>query len=238
MTKFAQPTKWPRSRYLLLVLLLITLSAVIAAMIIEKRVTPVLRAWAETKAVNLATEAIYSAVEETMIEEAAVADLAEIIMDDSGRIQAVKYNTAEINRVSATAAKKMLEHLRVLSSEQITIPLGQILGPDFLSGYGPGIPLKVVPVGAVSAAPVSSFTSAGINQTIHRLYLDIQVEMRVVIPLSNTITPVTARIPIAEDIFIGAVPSWYFAPSGLVGGFDQDGDFSGSQKIEFRLNEP
>ena len=35
MTKFAQPTKWPWSRYLLLVLLLITLSAVIAAMIIE-----------------------------------------------------------------------------------------------------------------------------------------------------------------------------------------------------------
>lgn len=230
---------WPWTRYLFLVILFLTLLIVITAMMIEKRVSPALHAWAETRAVNLAGQAIHAAVEKAMTADMNPDELAATIVDDGGRLQAIKYNTSEINRISAAAALMVLEHLTDLGTERFTIPLGQFFGLDFLSGFGPGIPLRVVPAGAVAVTPVSSFISAGINQTIHRLYLDIQVEMRIVVPLAAATHPVTARIPIVEDIIVGAVPSWYFAPSGLVGGFEQYADFSGSQQqIEFRLNEP
>ena len=89
------------------------------------------------------------------------------------------------------------------------------------SGFGPRVPLRAFPAGAVTATPVSSFVTAGINQTIHRLYLDIKVEMRIVVPLASAKLPVSTRVALIEDIIVGAVPSWYLAPVGLVGGFDQ-----------------
>ena len=60
---------------------------------------------AETKAVNLATQAINLAVEETML-QANVLKMAEIITDDSGRIQAVKYDTAKISQTAAPLPRR------------------------------------------------------------------------------------------------------------------------------------
>jgi hypothetical protein len=58
---------------------------------------------------------------------------------------------------------------------------------------------------------MASFQSAGLNQTWHRVLLDIEVMMRVVVPLLAEEIAVSARVPIVEEIFIGDVPSWYFA---------------------------
>ncbi|HHX02432.1 MAG TPA: sporulation protein YunB [Firmicutes bacterium] len=220
-------------RYLMMCLLVLALLAAVLAMIIEKRVSPVLYAWAETKAVNLATQAIARAVEETMV-QMHMMEMAEIITDDHGRIQAIKYDTAKINQASAVVAQKILQALQDFDGETLAIPLGQFLGTNLFSGFGPRIPLRAFPAGAVTATPISSFVSAGINQTIHRLYLDIHVEMRIVVPLASTTLPVTTRVALIEDIIVGAVPSWYLAPSGLVGGFDQlTGVDGGQRSIEF-----
>ncbi|HKM18395.1 MAG TPA: sporulation protein YunB [Limnochordia bacterium] len=226
---------WLRSA--LLVLLVLALLAAVAGLVVEKRVTPVLYAWAETKAVNLATQAINLAVEETML-QANVLEMAEIITDDSGRIQAVKYDTAKISQTAAAIAQKVLQALHDLDPETLSIPLGRFLGSDMFSGFGPRVPLRAFPAGAVTATPVSSFVTAGINQTIHRLYLDIKVEMRIVVPLASAKLPVSTRVALIEDIIVGAVPSWYLAPVGLVGGFDQlAGAESSPGSIEFIIGQ-
>ncbi len=71
----------------------------------------------------------------------------------------------------------------------------------------------MVPVGGLTTTPVASFESAGINQTWHRVLLDIQVTIRVAVPpLRTEEILVSTQVPIVEEVFIGSVPTWYFAP--------------------------
>jgi sporulation protein YunB len=101
-----------------------------------------------------------------------------------------------------------------MGEEVFPIPLGQLTGLDFLASWGPGIPVRMIPLGGLTTTPVASFESAGINQTWHRVLLDIQVVMRVAVPLVSEDILVSTQVPILEEVFIGTVPTWYFTGQG------------------------
>ncbi len=209
-------------RSVLLVLVLIMFFTALTAILIEWRMSPVIKVWAETRAINLATRAINIAVEETMAASISATEIAHIITDNQGNLQAIQYDTGEINRVSSQATHKIQQSLNNLGEENFPIPLGQITGLDFIAAWGPGIPIRIIPVGSVQTSPMSSFEDAGINQTWHRVFLDVNVIMRVAIPLIAHEFVVRTRIPIVEEVIIGSVPTWYFAPNGTVGGFSPE----------------
>ena len=180
-------------------------------MIVEVRLAPVLHTWAHTKAVGLATTAINLAVEEVMAGTLDSTALAKLIRDGDGSLKGVQYDMGAVNRVSSQASQLILKNLEDMGQQAFAIPLGQLTGLRFLAAWGPDIPVRMVPVGALTATPMASFQSAGLNQTWHRVLLDIEVMMRVVVPLLAEEIAVSARVPIVEEIFIGDVPSWYFA---------------------------
>ncbi len=213
--------------YIGLVLFITILFSVVALMIVERRLAPVLHAWAETRAVSIATRAINIAVEEMMAVSLSEAAMAVLIRDSEGNLQGVQYDMGEVNRISSQATHKILQTLINMGEEIFPIPLGQITGLDFLASWGPGIPVRMIPVGGLTTTPVASFESAGINQTWHRVLLDIQVRIRVAVPLQAEEILVSTRVPIVEEVFIGAVPTWYFA--------GRDNLTTGAGKIEFPL---
>ncbi|MDI9484461.1 MAG: sporulation protein YunB [Bacillota bacterium] len=200
--------------YLGLVLFILVLFSVLALMIAERRLAPVLRTWAETRAVSLATRAINVAVEEMMAVSLSSTTMAHLVRDGEGNLQAIQYDMGEVNRVSSQATHKILQTLNNMGEEVFPIPLGQLTGLDFLASWGPGIPVRMIPLGGLTTTPVASFESAGINQTWHRVLLDIQVVMRVAVPLVSEDILVSTQVPILEEVFIGTVPTWYFTGQG------------------------
>lgn len=198
--------------YVSVSLFALVLFAVVTLMIVETRLAPVLHAWAETRALSIATRAINVAVEEMMAVTLSSTTLAYFIRDGDGNLQGVQYDMGEVNRVSSQATHKILQTLNNMGEEIFPIPLGQLTGLDFLASWGPGIPVRMIPVGGLRTTPVASFESAGINQTWHRVLLDIQVSIRVAVPLKSEEILVATQVPIVEEVFIGSVPSWYFAP--------------------------
>ncbi|NLO66057.1 MAG: sporulation protein YunB [Firmicutes bacterium] len=203
----------PRWRvYLRISLFALVLFVVLTLMIVERRLSPVLHVWAETRAQSIATRAINVAVEEIMAVTMSSTTYTHFIRDGDDNIRAVQYDMGEINRVSSQATHKILQTLNNIGEEVFPIPLGQLTGLDFLASWGPGIPVRMIPVGGLTTTPVASFESAGINQTWHRVLLDIQVTMRVAVPLKSEEILVSTQVPIVEEVFIGSVPTWYFAP--------------------------
>ena len=59
---------------------------------------------------------------------------------------------------------------------------GGITGSRYLSGFGPGINIKIIPVGNVVTNLKSEFNAAGINQTLHRIYLELACTVTIVTP--------------------------------------------------------
>ncbi|HHU62413.1 MAG TPA: sporulation protein YunB [Natronincola sp.] len=204
-----QKLKW--RTYLGLVLFIFLLFSSLSLMIVEKRLAPVLRAWAQTRAVSLATRAINVAVEEMMAVSLSSTTMAYLVRDNDGNLQGIQYDMGEVNRVSSQATHKILQTLNNLGEEVFPIPLGQLSGFDFLASWGPEIPVRMIPVGGLTTTPMSSFSSAGINQTWHRILLDIEVKMRVAVPLMEEEIVVSTQVPIVEEVFVGSVPNWYFS---------------------------
>ena len=174
---------------------------------------------AEIRAVQLATEAINNAVRIKVAEENMdYYDIIKIHKDSNGKLVLIEANTVKINRISSETTLAVQAALVRLSEQTMSIPLGQITGMDPLASRGPLIKVEIVPMGTVSVDVDNKFEQAGINQTKHSIYLTFNTDVRIVIPLKSGRASVITRVPIAESIIIGEVPTTFVTlPDGLFG---------------------
>lgn len=154
----------------------------------------------------VATEAINEAVYREVAGGLDYDNLVRIEKDHSGKIVMAQINTREVNRVVSRTTLRAQETLRDLGGEIIRIPLGQALGSYILANLGPRVPVIMLPVGRVNTNIIDSFEEAGINQTRHKIYLDIIAEVQVIVPLVTSEIEVMTRVPLAESLYQGDVP--------------------------------
>ncbi|MGE5417728.1 MAG: sporulation protein YunB [Acidobacteriota bacterium] len=136
-------------------------------------------------------------------------DLVSIHKDNDGQIVLIQPNTIRMNNLMSRTLVTMEKEFASVNEEQFSIPLGQVLGSSILAGYGPGIRVKVVPVGQVKVDLMDGFKGAGINQTRHLIWLKVSVKIKIAIPFSNEEVDVSSQIPVAETIIVGKVPGTY-----------------------------
>lgn len=134
--------------------------------------------------------------------------------DDSGRITAISSNMAEFNRLQCLIDSEILEKLSEVSTSTISIPVGTLSGVALLSGRGPSLDVRMQSVGSSVSRFENEFTSAGINQTKHRVVLYVDVGMSVLLPGFRTATQVSGAYVVAETVIVGSVPESYTYFSG------------------------
>ena len=77
---------------------------------------------------------------------------------------------------------------------------------SFLSGFGPRLEVQILPVGAVHTSFDTEFETAGINQTRHKIFLNLRATVSLIVPTGSQLVEVTSTVPIAESIIVGEVP--------------------------------
>ena len=134
--------------------------------------------------------------------------LVELHFDDRGAISSVTADTAKIDamiaRIDDDIGNKLEEKLM-----ETSIPLNTILGTDILGWSGPWIKAHFYPLNIVNVVARHEFISQGINQTLHTIYLDISVEIEVLLPLKNRTESVDSSIIIGQTLIVGGVPNTY-----------------------------
>ncbi|MDF2632709.1 MAG: yunB [Caproiciproducens sp.] len=133
-------------------------------------------------------------------------DLVSVERDNSGKVLAITTQIVKMNELKASIITNVQKKLGESGHTDVGVPLGTLLGNDFLHGYGPNVPLRLTLSGNVNADFKSSFESAGINQTRHQIYLNIHTSVYSFIPGFDTTTEVETNVPIAETIIVGEVP--------------------------------
>ena len=180
-----------------------------------RNLSPILISMAEARARQLAVEAMNRAIAEVMDSSVTYTDLMRVSHDSSGRVSMLEANATLMNEIASAAALTAQSKLDTLADEGVGLPLFAALGIDLFSGAGPIIRVSITPVGAVSTRFVTSFESAGINQTRHKISLEASVMMRIVIPAGADSVSVSTYVPIAESIIVGSVPDSYVSvPDG------------------------
>ena len=150
---------------------------------------PVIQAKAEAHARVLATTSINQAIREKVAKNIRYEDLISVKVDNRGRVVLMQPNTGEINRL-ASDATITVQQLMKTTKDKIYLPLGQLLGSQLLAGRGPDIPIVIVPVGTVESRVYDVFEEAGINQTRHKIYLEVKTMVRIVVPLLRSIVEI------------------------------------------------
>lgn len=198
-----------RKGRLLLGLMLMVLVPACALAYGFSNMSPVLVSMAEARARQLAVEVMNEAIAEVMGASTTYSDLMNISFDQSGRIAMLEANAIAMNDIASRAALAAQKKLDKVAGQGVSIPLGSALGIGLFSGSGPLIRVSVIPVGSVTTRFVTSFESAGINQTRHEISLEASVLMRIVIPAGADSVSVSTYVPIAESIIVGEVPESY-----------------------------
>jgi sporulation protein YunB len=170
---------------------------------------------AAARAHQLATEAINRSLYETVLADVRYEELVLIHKDREEHVTMMQADSIRISRIAAEAGIEIKKALKKIEEENFSIPMGQFLGLDLLASRGPRLDVQVIPMGTVNVFTSEVFEQAGINQVKHTLCLNVETEIKVVIPLVQETVGVSTKIPIVENVIVGQVPDAYF--SGLSG---------------------
>lgn len=196
---------------------LITLAAALLVawgviQVLEWRLRPAVAEIARTQVQNTMTSAIERAVTDDLAQrDVGYDDFVTIERDSSGAITALSTQTAQMNLLRAELASTILEALEGVDVSAIHLPLGSLLDFEPLWAKGPDLQVRAMTVGTVRAEFDSEFSSAGVNQTIHRIWLEIVVPMTVLLPGEELDVTVQTRLPLAETVIVGQVPDTYLS---------------------------
>jgi sporulation protein YunB len=187
--------------------------------IVERNFRPAILAVAEIRADGLATDAINIAILKHVAHGIHYKDIIMIEQDDQGRIVMAQVNTMEVIRIMAETTIATREALTDLESKPFDFPLCEAMDSFILATYGPKIPVRMVPLGRVNTKVLDSFEQAGINQTRHKIYLEVYTEVQIIIPFIRDSVEVITTVPIADAVYLGDVPdtviSLQFPQSGI-----------------------
>ena len=137
--------------------------------------------------------------------------------DLEGRITALKTNMSEVNRLKTDILNIINDEILALDHSDIGIPLGSLFFPELLSGKGPAIPVHILSIRNSDANFVSHFSQAGINQTLHRLNMEVSIDVAVLVLGQTSSFTTSSEVVVAETIIVGDVPQTYLQTGGEYG---------------------
>ena len=180
------------------------------------RLAPMAEQLIETQVDNQASDAINAAIADQIAEGEFDYDrMVTIEQDANGNVAAIRTNIGELNRLKTSVLQRMDEELEQLSMEQLGVPIGSVLLPELFSGRGPLVPVRVLAVRTSDASFRNSFQSAGINQTLHSIYIDIHVCITSLTWTGTSEINVDSAVVAAETVIVGTVPTTYFGMEEL-----------------------
>lgn len=193
---------------LLLTLALLVLIGMLA--VAGMQMKQLLTKLAVTRVTNTVNRIVTQAVNETIDSgEIRYDDLISFEKDNDGKITAVKSNMPEFNRLQSKILNVILERISEVSTRDLSIPLGSLTGASLLAGRGPLVSVRMQSVGSSTAHLENRFVSAGINQTKHQIFLDVDVSVAILLPGFSTATQVSNAFTVAETVIVGTVPETY-----------------------------
>jgi len=199
-------------------LCILVVVAVVLFTLFRIRYRDVIRALAETQVRNSTSDLINKAID-LQIETGNI--LYERIVyfekDLDGRITALKTNMSEVNRLKTDILSIINDEILALDTSDIGIPLGSLFVPEFLSGRGPTIPVRILSIRNSDAMFHSKFTEAGINQTLQQITMDVSVDVAILVLGKTNVFTVSSQVVVAETIIVGQVPDTFFQTGGSYG---------------------
>ena len=136
-------------------------------------------------------------------------DLANLTTDKNGEVIAVTCNTIKLIEIKNYFDNAVQQTINSNPKLEFSISVGGFLWGDLFSGRGPKIPFSLSYDCATKSEFKSIFESVGINQTIHKIVLDLSADIDAIVHLDKKRSTIHTSYVLAETIIVGKVPTSY-----------------------------
>jgi sporulation protein YunB len=142
-------------------------------------------------------------------------DFCKIIKDENDNIKMISVNMITINKIISDIPIYILDELNKEENNTFNIRLGSITGSKILSGIGPNIKIRMMTDGEIETDLRTEFVEAGINQTMHRIYLNIKCKISILTPYNVIKDEIDNQVLLTEGVIVGNIPDTYYNLEGL-----------------------
>ena len=218
---------------ILVVLILLVISIVYIFKIFNEKALPQFISYSEIETKKIVSILISSTITEEISNSISMEDLFITTKDSKGDIQSIDFNSREVNKILVKASKAVEQNLKYLEMGEIDkinlnnvlddydedklkkgviyeLPSGIIFNNTLLNNIFPKIPIKMNLIGNVFTKFNTDIKSYGINNAFIKVNINVEAEIKILMPFVSSNTKINVDIPIIMKIIEGNVPSYYF----------------------------
>ena len=202
-------TKRKNYTYIKVILAIVSIIVIFNMLIVffDRRVLPTVveisKIMAKTQTLNIINEKSV----EILNEDFKYDEMIKIQKDNEGNINLIQADTVKLNYIAAKLANECNASLEDMKENTVEVQLGWTTSRSVFYRLGPNIKMHIEPIGNITTSYESKFESAGINQTRHKIYLNITAQIRLKLPLADQETTVTTQVPVSDTIIVGKIPN-------------------------------
>ena len=190
--------------------------AIFSMLIILNYLSPIYEKICEDKAKSIAT-LVTNEQSTLVIKKYQYDDLFNITKDNDGNITMIETKVYPLNLITSDIAYNIQETFSNQDKTKVNVPLGSFSGIKFLAGSGPDIPIQVKLIGNVDTSLKSEFVQQGVNQTLHRVYLNVSCNVSILTAFDSIDKTITNEVLLIENVIVGQIPSSYYNIEGANG---------------------
>lgn len=136
-------------------------------------------------------------------------EIAIITHDEDGRITSLRMNSERMNELKTKINAAIASQFRNIRTVDFCIPSGALLANGWTADMGPEIPVSAAFTCTVSSDLLNMYDTCGINQTIHRIVLNVRTQVELLFLGSENSFCVELPVTIAETVIVGMIPEIY-----------------------------
>lgn len=184
------------------------------AYFVLQSIKPIMEGQCRNMAKSIATKISNNEATEVM-KKYSYNDLLIITKDENGNIKMVGTNVITVNEIISDIPVHIQEALEKSENNNFRIRLGSFLGSNLFAGRGPNVNIKMEVTGNLDTELKSEFVAAGINQTLHKIYLEIKCNVVILTPFETMEEQIVNQVLLAEGLIVGEVPNSYYNLEGM-----------------------
>lgn len=216
-----------------IIIILLLISILVVFKIFNRFAKPIFMTYAKSETKKLATLIINNAVSKQVSENLTVDNLFNITNDKNGNITSISFNSVIVNKVLTTTTSSVELNLRYIQNGQVDLleipndvlisydkeklkkgivyemPFGVIFNNSILTNISPRIPVKLNLIGSITSQIDTKITNYGINNALIEVYINLELDLQVILPFVSDKTTVKTSVPVAIKLIQGSVPNYY-----------------------------
>lgn len=202
--------KIKNSDIVLIIIIVILLITYIFLKIFTYRSEPILLDYAKRKSTNMISSLINKSINEVLLKYN-YENIIEIEKDKNGKVENLNINNKDVNEILYLTTDNILNNIELLEKNKLLlyVPIGVIHNIPILVNIGPKIPFKIEILSSTNNDTFTKVKEYGINSSIVEVYLNVNIQLQVILPFTSEIIDVNKQLLLDSKIIQGDIPEYY-----------------------------